>query len=110
MALGESMGRSAGNRPRASARRRNSDEERAQITHLIDDPEAWPDEQRLSPIKTWVHNAAVAGVAFIYIMTWVCIAGFASGWTARIAYGFIVSSFVTVSLGCYAPAKRDRKH
>jgi hypothetical protein len=42
--LGESAGRTGGNRPRSSARRRMSDDERAAFTHVEDDPQEWPGE------------------------------------------------------------------
>lgn len=105
--LGESAGRSAGNLPRASARRRNTPDERARATHLHDDPDAWPDDM---PVKRWralVHDLIVAVAAAGWCLFLLGIGGFSFGWPSRIAYGLAVASFAALALDAYGINRRS---
>lgn len=67
MTMGESAGRQRNARVRPPARRRFSDEERAQHTHLYDDPQAepWTEKQRQRGWRVtragWVVAAVILG-------------------------------------------------
>ena len=91
MTLGESAGRTAGNRPRSSARRRMDVDERAQHTHLKDDPQEWPGEvppDKLT-IRGWVYVTVInlVQVVVIYSLLWLALA--TGGWPSRIALGAV---------------------
>ena len=99
MTLGASAGRSAGNRPRASARRRNSIDEREKTTHLYDDPQQWPDEPvHLRGWRKYVHDVLVGLAATGWILFFMLATEMATGWAAVVMYGFLTATFVTVSL------------
>lgn len=107
--LGESAGRSAGNLPRASARRRNSEAERSQAMHLYDDPNAWPDEPLLRRNwRRWSFDITVGVCAATWILLLLALAEFSWGWLARIAYGFVIFSFVALALAAYGSDGRRR--
>lgn len=64
--LGESAGRTAGNRPRSSARRRMSEDERAEFTHVKDDPQEWPGELKADERpQTTLRQKVKLGIALI---------------------------------------------
>ena len=102
MTLGESAGRSAGNTPRASARRRNTEDERAFRTHLLDDPNAWPDEHVFR--RRWrahLHDGIVGVSAGGWCLFLVGIGALSVGWLSRVAYGLLVASFAAVALAAF---------
>lgn len=106
--LGESAGRSAGNTPRASARRRNSDDERAQRTHLHDDPEAWPDEPvDITGWRMYLHDVIVAVAAAGWCLFLLGVATFSWGWTSRVFYGIAVTSYVILALEAFGIRRRS---
>lgn len=66
--LGESAGRSR--RAPVTGRRRFDDDERSQLTHLHDDPQAWPDN---TPQSRWREFNTPLMVA------WMVLVGFGFG-------------------------------
>lgn len=60
--IGGSAGRSAGNVPRVSARRRFSDRERDLSTPLADDPQSWPEPY---PTKDYEAQITILRVVVI---------------------------------------------
>ena len=101
MTLGESAGRSAGNHPRASARRRNTDDERAQRTHLHDDPNAWPNERPVQRWRAHLHDVIVGVAAGGSCLFLVGIGALSVGWLSRAAYGVLVALFAALALAAF---------
>jgi hypothetical protein len=104
--LGESGGRSAGNPPRASARRRMSDDERGHYTHLRDDPQAWADDApALHGWRAAVHSAVVATAACGWSLFLAGAAELADGWLAMCFRGALAAS--AAGLALYAFSNRS---
>lgn len=101
--LGDSAGRSAGNTPRASARRRFTERERTALTPLPDDPQAWPDDvpPRRRVLTDWVHDLVVAGASAGIMLFFLVLAAFTTGIASRVVFGTIVALFVAVCLQAF---------
>lgn len=104
--LGESAGRGARHRSRASARRRFTSDERKANTPLPDDPQQWADDgPRDNQFLNIIGDIVVGGLAVLFTGVCISIYNHIAGWGGMIALS-VLGAFVS---GLAIAARNKRK-